>query len=63
MSFVGALVVYADDIVLIAPTPAPCKLLAICDDFAWQYDIVFNEKVKNFLLLLTNVILCMRIYN
>ena len=35
--FVGALA-YADDIVLIAPTPgAKRKLLSVCDDFASDY--------------------------
>ncbi len=51
MSFVGALA-YADDIVLIAPTPnATRKLLAICDDFAAQYDIVFNADKSKFLVI------------
>ena len=43
---------YADDIVLIAPKPdATRKLLAICDEFAAQYDIVFNAEESNLLLL------------
>ena len=42
LNFVGALA-YADDIVLLAPTPtAMRKLLAICDSYASEYDIVFN---------------------
>jgi len=51
LSFAGALA-YADDIVLIAPTPnATRKLLAICDDFAAQYDIVFNADKSKFLVI------------
>jgi hypothetical protein len=47
LHFAGALL-YADDIVLLAPTPtAVRKLLAICDSNASEYDIVFNaEKVS-----------------
>ena len=52
LSFVGALA-YADDIVLIAPTPnATRKLLAICDDYAAQYDIVFNANKSKFLVII-----------
>jgi len=37
--------------VLIAPAPnATRKLLAICDDFAGQYDIVFNAENSKFLI-------------
>ena len=51
-SFVGALA-YADDIVLIAPTPnATRKLLAPCDDFAEQYDIVCNADKSKFLVII-----------
>ena len=40
--FLGALA-YADDIVLLAPTPSAIrKLLYICDDYARQYSLVFN---------------------
>lgn len=53
-SFVGALA-YADDIVLIAPTPnATRKLLAVCDDFAAQYDIVFNAEKSKFLVVISH---------
>ena len=53
MSFVGALA-YADDIVLIAPTPnATLKPLAVCDDFAAQYDIVFNAEKSKFLVVIS----------
>ena len=52
MSFVSTLA-YADDIVLIATTPnATCKLLAICDDFAAQYDIVFTGDESKFLVII-----------
>jgi len=40
--FLGALA-YADDLVLMAPTPAAMRhLLILCDNFAINYDIVFN---------------------
>ena len=49
--FVGALA-YADDIVLIAPTPgAMRKLLSVCDDFASEFDIVFNASKSKFLVI------------
>jgi hypothetical protein len=52
MTFVGALA-YADDIVLSAPAPnATRKLLTICDDFAAQYDIVFNADKSKFLVII-----------
>ena len=41
-TFVGALA-YADDIVLICPTPSALRLLLkLCDDFACEYDVMFN---------------------
>ena len=41
-NFVDALA-YADDIVLIAPTPSAMRqLLLICDMYAVEYDIMFN---------------------
>jgi hypothetical protein len=40
--FLGALA-YADDLVLLAPTPGAMRLLlSLCDNFALNYDIVFN---------------------
>ena len=40
--FVGALA-YADDVVIIAPTPtAMRKLLSVCEDYACEYHISFN---------------------
>ena len=46
--FLGALA-YADDIVLIAPSPSAMrKLLAICDGYASAYDIIFSaDKSKS----------------
>jgi hypothetical protein len=42
--FLGALA-YADDIVLLAPTPRAMRsMLAVCDDFASKFQIVFNAK-------------------
>jgi len=44
--FLGALV-YADDLVLLAPTPAAMRhLLILCDNFAINYDIVFNASMS-----------------
>jgi hypothetical protein len=41
-AFLGALA-YADDLVLLAPTPGAMRLLlSLCDNFALNYDIVFN---------------------
>ena len=51
LNFCGA-IVYADDIVLISPTPAAMrKLLRICDEFAVMYDIVFNANKSKFLVV------------
>jgi hypothetical protein len=50
--FVGA-ITYADDIVLISPTPFGMrKLLSICDLYASHYDIVFNAEKSKFLVIL-----------
>jgi len=47
LNFLGALV-YADDIVLLAPTSSAIrKLLNICDDYARGYSITFNGKKSN----------------
>jgi Reverse transcriptase (RNA-dependent DNA polymerase) len=68
MIFISSLA-YADDIVLIAPTPnATRKVLTICDDFAAQYDMSFNADKSKFLVIIphkrqfvhTNGSLCMR---
>jgi len=49
--FVGTLD-YADDIVLIAPTPgAMRKMLSVCDDFASKFDIVFNASKSQFIVI------------
>ncbi len=49
-SFVGALA-YADDIVLLAPSPcAMRKLLAICESYALDYDVKFNASKSNFII-------------
>jgi len=41
---VGALA-YADDIVLLAPTPSAMRrMLKICDDYANEHSIIFNAK-------------------
>ena len=50
-NFVGALA-YADDIVLVAPTPSAMrKMLMICDMYALQYDIIFNAQKSKFLVI------------
>jgi len=51
LNFVGALA-YADNIILLAPTPsAMCILLHICDSYAAEYDINFNPDKSKFLLI------------
>ena len=50
-TFVGA-IAYADDIVLIAPTPSAMrKMLQISDAFASQFDILFNAQKSKFLVI------------
>ena len=52
--FVGVLA-YADDIVLVAPTAtAMRKLLAICDEYASQFDILFNSSKSKWMAFLPN---------
>jgi len=49
-NFVGA-IVYADDIVLISPTPLGMrKLLISCDSYANEFDIIFNASKSKFLV-------------
>ena len=51
LQFVGALA-YADDIVLLAPTPyAMRKLLQICDTYAAEFDISFNPDKSKCLVI------------
>jgi hypothetical protein len=51
LNFVGALA-YADDIVLLAPSPtAMRKLLHICDMFVAEYDIIFKPDKSKFLVI------------
>jgi len=53
LNYVGALA-YADDIVLVAPTPtAMRKLLSICDVFASEFDIIFNTEKSKFLVIVS----------
>ena len=45
---------YADDIVLIAPSPSAMrKLLAICDGYASDYDIIFNADKSKFIVFVS----------
>ena len=45
--FVGALA-YADDLVLIAPSASAMRhMLQVCDDYAAQYNILFNATIKS----------------
>jgi endonuclease/exonuclease/phosphatase family metal-dependent hydrolase len=54
LDFVGALA-YADDIVLLAPTPSAMrKMLSVCDAYAVDYDIVFNADKSKFLVIPSN---------
>jgi Reverse transcriptase (RNA-dependent DNA polymerase) len=51
LHFVGALA-YADDIVLIAPSPLVMRrLLAICNAYASEYDIEFNGSKSKILVI------------
>lgn len=51
LDFVGALA-YADDIVLLAPTPSAMRqMLRICDEYAAAYDIIFNAEKSKFLVI------------
>jgi hypothetical protein len=51
LDFAGALS-YADDIVILAPTPTAMRqLLAICDSYASEFDIVFNADKSKFLVV------------
>ena len=50
--YIGDIVVgvlaYADDIVLLAPTARPMRLMpGICDHYALEYSILFNAKNLN----------------
>mgnify|MGYP006335670613 FL=1 len=50
-NFVGALA-YADDVVLLAPTPSAMrKLLQICDVYAAEFDITFNPDKSKCLVI------------
>jgi hypothetical protein len=44
--FVGKFLVgdlaYADDLTLLAPHPEVCRLLTKCEEYAYEFDIVFN---------------------
>jgi len=54
LHFTGALA-YADDIVLLAPSPSAMRhLLAICDSYAADFDIVFNADKSKFLVIVPN---------
>jgi len=50
--FVGALA-YADDLVLLAPSPtAMRKVLSICDEYAAEFSIKFNAKKSKWLAII-----------
>jgi hypothetical protein len=52
--FVGALA-YADDLVLLAPTPHAMRLmLSICDKYASNYEVLFNAKKSKCLIISPN---------
>jgi len=51
VNYVGALA-YADDIVLLCPTPSSNpQLLSICDTFANEYNIKFNARKSKLLVV------------
>ena len=50
-NFTGALA-YADDIVLITPTPSAMRrMLSVCSNFATSYDVLFNAEKSKFLVV------------
>ncbi len=50
--FTGVLA-YADDLVLVAPTPSALRrMLSICDDYASEFDILFNAKKSKCIIAL-----------
>ena len=52
-NFLGSLG-YADDIVLIAPSPSAMrKLFAICDGYASDFDIIFNADKSKFIVFVS----------
>jgi len=54
LDFAGALSI-ADNIVILAPTPTAMRqLLAICDSYASEFDIVFNADKSKFLVVAPN---------
>jgi hypothetical protein len=60
LNFAGVLV-FADDIVLLAPScTAMRKLLAICDSCALEYDIVLNTEKSKFFVVVSHK--CPNIY-
>ena len=51
--FVEALA-YADDLVLLAPTPSAMRqLLRICDEYAYEFSIKFNAKKSKWLAIVS----------
>jgi len=42
---------YADDIVLLAPSPSAMRVLQICDSYATEYDINFNPDNAKLLVI------------
>ncbi len=60
--FVGVLA-YADDIVILAPTPSSMRsLLKICDSFASEFDVKFNSIKSKCLLFLICGLVGMSLY-
>jgi hypothetical protein len=51
-NFVGALA-YADDIVILVPPPATAmrRLLAVCDEYAREYNISFNASKSKCMII------------
>ena len=50
-NFIGALA-YADDVVLLAPTPSAMrKLLAVCENFASNFSVIFNSSKSKCLIV------------
>jgi len=51
--FVGALA-YADDLVLLAPSPTAMRkmLICICDEYAAEFNVKFNAKKSKWLTII-----------
>ena len=55
--FTGALIVYADDITLLAPCKSALLILiSVCEDYAAKYDIIFNGSKSKYIVNICNFV-------